>query len=452
MPERDAASTSSSSSARPNVIWVFGDQHRGQALGYAGDPNVRTPNIDALAQFGVRFPNAVAGTPWCTPFRAALFTGQYPHQVGCSRTPSALAPNCPTVAAPFREAGYHTAFLGKWHLAGSNDEHWIAPELRGGFDYWMGFEAGNQPYNTPIHGTDHEELRPLRGYQTDSLTDMLIGHIRGRVEGPSDDPFFAVLSVQPPHDRYVAPERFMRHHPGTLKLRPNVPDVPWIQERARFELAGYYGMIENLDWNVGRLLEALREMQIDRDTWIVFFSDHGDSHGSHGMFRKSNPYEESIRIPLLIARASPELTDPSDVCDSVVNHVDVAPTTLGLCGISPPPRMVGCDYSHRLRREQGEEPESAYLQQIPPKAWVHGLDVPWRGVVTRDNWKYICMPGARWLMFNLNDDPYEQANLAFNTLFMPQRKRLHEMLTQWIERTGDKFEMPEVAGSTRTVW
>lgn len=422
-------------------------------MGYAGDPNVRTPNIDGLAQHGLRFPNAVAGAPWCTPFRASLFTGLYPHTVGCTRTPSALDARWPTVADPFRQAGYHTAFVGKWHLGGNNRELHIPAERRGRFDYWMGFEAGNLPYNSPIHGSDHEDLRPMRGYQTDTLTDMLVNHLRQHVDRRNDQPFFAVLSVQPPHDRYVAPPQFMRHHPGTLQLRPNVPDVPWVRQRALFELAGYYGMIENLDWNVGRLLQALRDMGIDSDTWICFFSDHGDSHGSHGMFRKSNPYEESIRIPLVVARASPIMGDPSHACDAVVNHVDLAPTTLGLCGINKPADMVGNDYSAHARTAErpapepsADEPESAYLQQVHAKSYVQGIDVPWRGVVTRDNWKYVCMPNARWLMFNLNDDPYEQANLAFNTLFLPQRRRLHAMLEQWIQHTGDHFDLPPVAG------
>ncbi|MFW6060528.1 MAG: sulfatase [Phycisphaeraceae bacterium] len=441
---------------RPNVIWIFGDQHRGQALGCAGDPNVRTPNIDGLAQYGLRCPNAVAGTPWCTPFRAALLTGRYPHQVGCTRTPSQLSPEHPTIAQPLREGGYHTAWVGKWHLGGKNYPEDVPPELRGGFDYWMGFEAGNVPYNTSIQGSDHEELRELPGYQTDELTDLLIRHLRGHCAQDDYQPFFAALSVQPPHDRYVAPARFMRHNPGTLELRPNVPDVPWVQEMARHELSGYYGMIENFDWNIGRLLDALREMRIDSDTWIMFFSDHGDSHGSHGMFRKSNPYEESIRIPMIIARASPNRGDPDHLCDATINHVDITATTLGLCGIEPPAPMAGHSYHHHLvetaQDTAHDDPESAYLQQIPPKAFPQGIDVPWRGVVTRNGWKYICMPSARWLMFNLNDDPYEQANLAFNTRFMDQRRRLHQMLADWIERTGDEFEMPAVDSGAPTNW
>src|SRR5690606_38358742 len=116
---------------------------------------------------------------------------------------------------------------------------------------------------------------------------------------------FGVLSVRAPHDPYESPAPFDRHKNEEIKLRPNVPDVPWLREKALKELPDYYGMIENFDWNIGRVMDTLHELQIDRETWIVFFSDHGESFGSHGMFQKSNPYEESIRIPMFIAKATP---------------------------------------------------------------------------------------------------------------------------------------------------
>lgn len=457
-------------SKRPNVIWIFGDQHRAQSLGYRGDPNLKTPHIDQLAARGVRFDCAVAGSPWCTPFRAALFTGKYPHQVNCTRTPSPpIDPAIPTIAQPFRDAGYHTALVGKWHLGGTNKEHFIPPAHRGGFDYWMGFETGNTTFDTVIHGSDHDELVKLPGFHTNEVTDVFINHLKNHVTNKTSDhvqpqPFFGVLSVRAPHDPYESPAPFNHHTADEIQYRPNVPDVLWVREKASAELAGYYGMIENLDWNVGRVLETLRDLQIDRDTWIVFFSDHGDSHGSHGMFQKSNPYEESIKIPMILAPAAPELTTKTRTCNATMNHVDIAPTTLGLCGITPPDWMVGHNYSahpldaHHAAGDAGDtavadaattaaaEPDSAYLQQVHLKSFPAGLDVLWRGVITRDGWKYVCMPGSRWLMFDLNQDPYEQANLAFNTRFKDQRARLHQRLTQWITDTADDFPMPAMQG------
>jgi arylsulfatase A-like enzyme len=414
----------------PNVVWILCDQLRAQALGHRGDPNVRTPHLDRLAARGVRFDQAVSGAPWCCPFRAAVLTGRYPHQVGVTSTPGRLDPVHPTLARPLREAGYHTAWVGKWHLGGSNDDaHVIPPECRGGFDYWAGFETGNHATRTLVHGDGFDGPTELPGFQTDALTELFLDHL-GTV---GDRPFFAALSVRPPHDDYTPPAGFDRHRPGEVVLRGNVPDVPWVLEKCRPDLAGYYGLIENLDHNVGRVLDGLDRLGIAEETYVVFFSDHGDSHGSHAMFQKSNPYEESIRIPLLIAKAGGD-TPGAGQREEVLNHVDITAMTLGLCGVVRPGDMSGVDPFTEAT------PDSAYLQQVHAKRFPTGIDVPWRGVVTRDGWKLICTPGRRWLMFDLNSDPLEQANLAFNTRFIEQRRRLHGRLVDWIERTDDTFD------------
>jgi arylsulfatase A-like enzyme len=451
---------------RPNLIWIFGDQHRAQALGYRGDPNVCTPNIDNLAREGMRFDNAVAGAPWCCPFRAALLTGRYPHQVGVVGTPGALDPAIPTLTAPLKAAGYHTAWIGKWHLDGSNSSaHFVAPERRGGFDYWLGYENNNNQNLGFVYGTGQETPFRLPGYETDSLTDLFLDHIGNHVgvrHGKRDpqtgyNPFFAVLSVQPPHSPYVPPTNPAcgqpPRNPAAIQLRRNVPDVPWVQEKARLDLAGYYGMIENIDHNIGRIRQRLKDWELDRDTWIVFFSDHGDMLGSHAQWEKSSPWEESIRIPFIIARAGGEPLMRRGRCDAVLNHVDIAPTTLGLCGLPLPAEMVGHDYSahcihpknplYRGEPDRATEPDSAYLQQIPRKFHRHSVNKSWRGVVFRDGWKYVCTPGNDWLLHNTAEDKFEQANYVHDIAFKEQRARCHTRLAQWIQHTGDPFDLPE---------
>lgn len=459
----EPTSTAGKGQRRPNLIWILGDQHRAQALGYRGDPNVYTPNIDSLARNGLRFDRAVAGTPWCCPFRAAMLTGQYPHQCGVTQTPGALDPACPTLTAPFKANGYHTAYVGKWHLAGSNAAHHrVPPTHRGGFDYWLGYENNNNQHEVYVAGGGDETPRRLPGYETDALTDAFLGHLRQHVGpvGAGDGdyrPFFAVLSVQPPHSPYVPPHDAVggrgRRNPASIQFRPNVPPVPWIRERAALDLDGYYGMIENLDWNVGRIRAELQRLGVDQDTWIVFFSDHGDMLGSHGQWEKSSPWEESIRIPFIVARLGGQERIRTGITDVPLNHVDIAPTTLGLCGIKPPDTMVGRDFSGLClkpgrpgagRADDPPLPDSAYLQQIPRKFHPHSVNKPWRGVVTRDGWKLVCQPGHDWLLHNLNDDPYELANLAHDTAFQPQRRRLLERLQRWITETGDTFALPEV--------
>lgn len=467
---------------RPNVVWIIADQLRAQSLGYRGDPNVRTPTIDNLARRGIRFDNAVAGAPWCSPFRAALLTSRYPHQNGVTRTPSPLDPSLPTIVAPFTEAGYHTAWIGKWHVDGSNSgDHVVPTARRGGFAYWRGYENNNAQEESYVYGgyldSSHalydeadEKPKRLSGYETDSLTDVFRDHLRQHVETSrstdgSYQPFFAALSVQPPHSPYVGPGNGSRVAgeaargpnwppigPAHVELRPNVPHVQSIRTAARVDYAGYAGMVENIDWNVGRVLATLRELEVDRETWICFFSDHGDMLGSHGQWEKSSPWEESIRIPLVVARVAGRQVMSTGTSDAVINHVDIGPTSLGLCGIPTPGWARGFDYSGvclsgtkaRDADNSAEEPSSAYLQQIPRKFHRHSVNRAWRGVVTRDGWKYVCTPGNDWLLHNVAEDPYEQANLCYDTIYQERKELLHAELGRWIRETGDDFELPEI--------
>jgi arylsulfatase A-like enzyme len=438
---------------KSNLIWIFGDQHRAQALGCMGDENISTPNIDALAADGVVFDRAVAGCPLCCPYRGSLLSGRYPHRAVPGHQ-MRLPPELLTIAQPFRAAGYHTAWFGKWHLDGFQEKdgravfHTIPKNRRGGFDTWLGYENNNAQYDTWLHGhADAREVEHYRleGYETDALTDLVLGHIEQRAQ--TGAPFFAALSAQPPHNPYVAPPEWMgRHAPGRVALRENVPPIAAVVERAQRELAGYYAMIENLDWNVGRIVSALRARGIYDDTHIIFFSDHGDMHGSHGQFLKTSPWEEAVRVPFIVGGGRRYEMKAGTRVDAPLNHVDVGPTSLGLCGIEVPDWMPGTDYSHhRLRKmPTGSEPDSAYLQLVVPTGHGDSIDRPWRGIVTRDGWKYVALEGQPWLLHNLNEDPYELANWAFNTRYRSERRRLHERLAQWVDETGDVFALPEL--------
>jgi arylsulfatase A-like enzyme len=442
---------------KPNVIWIFSDQQRLQSLGWMGDPNLSTPNLDRMAQTGLCSTAAVSGYPLCCPYRGALLSGRYPHlTVPGHEYP--LPPEQRTIAHVFKEAGYHTSYTGKWHLGGFKEKdgraafHIIPPEMRGGFDSWTGYENNNSQWDCWVHGGEGAGAFHYRlpGYETDALTDLFIDQLSryGRTKQPGGaQPFFAVLSVQPPHNPYVAPETWMKAHtPGQVQLRPNVPNIPRVRERARRELAGYYAQIENLDWNIGRILKALDEYDLSEDTHIIFFSDHGDMHGSHGQFLKTSPWEESVRVPFMIYGRETVYSQHTGSLPLLVNHVDIAPTTLGLCGITKPAWMQGADYSsYRLHGEPpASEPDSAYLQVVVPTGHPDSIDRPWRGLVTRDGWKYVALAGQPWLLYNLNEDPYEQANLAFNSLYAQERRQFNARLAAWVDETGDRFDLPDV--------
>jgi arylsulfatase A-like enzyme len=205
-------------------------------------------------------------------------------------------------------------------------------------------------------------------------------------------------------------------------------------------------MIENLDWNVGRVREALVQSGLDLETHILFFSDHGDLHGAHGQFRKTAPWEECVRIPFIVGGLHPRYAAHDGRPQHLINHVDIAPSTLGLCGIDKPEWMQGFDYSGtRLPdRPRMNAPDSAFLQSVIPTGHPDSVDRPWRGIITMDGWKYVVLEGQPWLMFNLNEDPFELANLAHNTAYRAERQALQERLAQWVLDTGDSFDLPEL--------
>lgn len=453
---------------RPNVIWFLGDQLRAQAarsVGPNADPNVHTPNLEKLAAEGMDFVNAVSGYPLCCPFRGSLLTSKYPHQcVAGHEVP--LPPDLDTVVDPFRETGYKTAYFGKWHLDGYKERdgnpvtHKVPREHRAGFDTWIAYENNNLPDHCRVHGHDEDEERAfelLEKFETNALTDRLIKYAEQRAQ--DGQPFFAVLSVQPPHDPYE-PTRPMleswqrRQGEKPLKLRKNVLDYPGVKERVHRELPGYYALIENLDENLGKLVDALKDFKLWGNTHVIFFSDHGDMHGSHGCFGKTRPWEESIRIPFVVGGAA-ALAVQHGKCKAVLNHVDVAPTTLGLCGIKPPASMRGYDYSHHRIRGRAPpaqpEPTAALLQLVQPTGYADSAEVAWRGIVTTTHWKYVVKGNAKegglpWLLFELNEDRYELNNLVDRPAYRGKLKDLHERLRQKLREEGDDYVLQPANG------
>lgn len=434
---------------QPNMIWIMTDQQPGYMLSCNHDPNVHTPHIDNMAAFGVNFENAVGGFPLCCPFRGSMLTSVYPHKCVPGHE-YRLPEEMPTVAAPFKAAGYHTAYIGKWHLDGFHERegraamHIVPPERRGGFDYWVGYENNNSQYDTWVHGGEGENAFHYRldGYETDCLTDLLLDYLDKQDGGR---PFFAVLSVQPPHDPYVAPPEYTaRFNPQQLRLRGNVPHIDQVEKQARQELAGAYAMVENMDGNVGRIQRKLKEKGLIDDTYLLYFSDHGDMHGSHGLYRKMTAYHEALNVPFILSGRQTLYGHRGGRVPYPVNHVDIAPTSLGLCGLEIPDWMEGTDYSGLYTGKKAEEyPHSAYLQSVVPTG--HGLSTnkPWRGIITTDGWKYACFENCSWLMFDRKTDPYEQMNMAHYPMYREKRNELQRELRQWVEKTGDSFIIPD---------
>jgi len=449
-------------SRQPNLIWLMADQHRFHATGYAGDRNLHTPNIDQLAASGFTPANGgVAGYALCCPFRGSLLTGVYPHHCVPGHE-KRMPEHLPTVAHAFNEAGYDTAWFGKWHVDGCRESEgraafWVVPpERRGGFKEWIGYENNGSQFDTWVHGGRNGECEPrkLPGYETDSLTDLLLDYLERQADHPEHQPFFAALSVTPPHWPMQCPPDFIRTRPDEIELRPNVPPASHAEASARWNGPGYYGMIENWDWNIGRVVARLRELDLAHSTHIVLFADHGEMLGSHGHFGKVLPYEESIRTPFIIGGADQEYNGlkgnrkrqhgaaPPPHSDVLINHVDIAPTSLGLCGIEVPSNMKGYDYSFTRKGGNPASPVSdcALLQAIGSRL---EQSPAYRGILTRDGWKYVCRKESAWQMFDLNDDPFEMANLAHRPGYAEKRDALHAQLSRKLAEVGDGWSFPE---------
>lgn len=402
------------------------------ATGYAGDVNARTPWLDGLASEAINYTQAVTPHPLGPQARAALLTGKLCPENGVKGYWDALpvydekkqvrasslahgeaGGHRPplqgrTVAHALKDRGYATAWFGKWHLAErdrsapfvgeAHAKQIVPPERRGGFELWEGFESGfllNDPW---LHGTRIEAPRKFKGYQSDVLVQRAAGWIVdcGSRNADLGKPFFAVASLEAPHPPYHAPAPHVAEvKPGDLKLRANVPAGGDIEKQAREEMAGYYAHIEATDRAIGKLLS---EVDLS-ETIVVFTSVHGDMHGAHGLFRKGWPYEESIRVPLLVrhpggkGRSKKEegRKDPSPVSLVDLPHMAVA---------------------WAEGRERHNKRDSALISM--PAATEIALQCPvaWRGFRSAQHKLVLNEDGTPWMYFDLEKDPLEMKNLA----------------------------------------
>ena len=423
--------------AKPNVVFLFGDQWRAQATGYAGDPNVRTPNLDALARESVNFTNALAGCPVCSPYRASLLTGQFPLTHGVFVNDVHLEHRVPSLADAFAGAGYDTAYIGKWHVDGRGRSNFIPPERRQGFDYWKVLECTHQYNKSPYYAGDSEEKLIWHGYDAVAQTRDAQEYIRSHDDAK---PFLLVLSWGPPHAPYeTAPAEFRAmYDPATVALRPNVPES--VAPEAREWLAGYYAHCSALDFCVAEIRRTLREKGIEDDTILVFTSDHGDMLGSHGHRKKQRPWDESIRVPFLLrypalpgwlARGS----------DALIDAPDIMPTLLGLAGIDIPDTVEGLDFSAHVAG--GPDPSDGAALIVCPHPFGqwnrrdHG-GKEYRGLRTR-RYTYVRDLDGPWLLYDNETDPCQLDNLLGRPGIAGVQTELEAHLQRKLDAANDEF-------------
>lgn len=422
---------------RPNVIVLMADQWRAQAFGFAGDPNVRTPHFDQLAAESVWLKNAVSGLAVCSPTRASLMTGQRPLTHGVFLNDVPLNPEATTLAKVFRRAGYDTGIIGKWHIDGQGRSRFIPPERRQGFDFWRVQECTHDYTNSSYYG-DGPERRMWPGYDAAAQTREACDYLR-RAAARESKPFLLVLAWGPPHDPYFsAPERYRAlYDAAKLRLRPNVP--AGLGPATAKLLAGYYAHCTALDDCLGELRQTLKSTGQAANTLLVFSADHGDMLGSQGLYKKQKPYDESVRVPLLIHWPQ-GLGTRRRIRNAPINTEDLMPTLLGLCRLPIPPSVEGLDYSDYLAGGRNPGDDATVIQCVTPFGeWerrVGGRE--YRGLRTL-RYSYVQDLQGPWLLFDNQTDPYQTNNLVNQPAHVRVQSRLKAQLSRKLQERNDQF-------------
>ncbi len=432
---------------RPNIVFIFADQMRAQATGYAGDPNVQTPYLDRLAGHSLNLTNAVANCPVCTPYRACLLTGQYPLRHGLFLNDLCLPDNGHGLGQELGRGGYDTAWIGKWHLDGHGRSAPIPSQRRQGFDYWKVLECTHNYNNSQYYAGNDTLPRWWDGYDAYAQTEDAVGYIEGR--GTADGPFALFLSLGTPHDPYdTAPADLQALYPGDkLHLRDNV--APHRQALARQQLSGYYAHITAIDRCVERLDRAVAAAGLVDDTIFVFTGDHGDMLESQWQggdsqrgVRKQVPYDESVCVPFLL-RYPARFGLGGRVVPEPLATPDIMPTLLGLCGLAVPDLVQGEDMGVVLDESGKLERSGVLIACYHPFAdWRTGRGGrPYRGIRTQ-RYTFVRDCNGPWLLFDNSEEPFQLDNLVNQEAMVQVQQSLDGELAAMLEAQGDAFETP----------
>lgn len=458
---------------RPNILFVFSDQQHARTVSAYGGTPVRTPAADRIAAEGCRFDQAISTYAVCSPYRGMLMTGLYPMHNGVVANDTPLPDDLPTLGKLFREAGYRTGYIGKWHLE-TTRKGFVRPERRQGFDdFWAVHSCNHKHFDSPYYRDDPERELTHAGYEPDSQTDLALGFIRE--SAARDQPFCLALSFGPPHDPYRAPEHNeARFQPETeIPLPPNVAERTIVddllhtdqrpmtarersaraRQRARLDddariqteiLRGYYGACEAIDSCLGRLLDGLDEAGIADDTIVVYTSDHGDMVGSHRMVSKQLPFEEATRVPFLVRypRSIPAGSETS----TFITPIDILPTLLGLAGVPyDDAQFDGLDLSATATSGQAETRGAVPLMKMVHggNPWISNAVRPWRGVRTERH-TYAELEGVPWLLFDNQEDPFQMTNLIADSERASLRAQLQREVRRWMDEAGDTLTEAEI--------
>ncbi len=429
LPLAAARAQTAAASPGPNFLILMADQHSPHVLGCHGDRVVRTPNLDRLAARGVTFRSAYCQSPLCVPSRMSFLTGRRPSDIRVWGNGDTLPSDTPTFAHALGAAGYETVLIGRMHF--------------NGMDQWHGFERREVGSLLPIYPglpmpmperlmvgarNGSREGVQLAGpgrtaYQAydAEVTERTTAFLR-RKAASSSRPFCAVAGFVLPHSPFICsraqwdyylprvtvpevpPGYFETLHPAVQRWRAIRGLEKVTAEEVRKARAGYYGLVSDLDDRIGQVLRVLEETGLDRNTVVLYTSDHGEMAGELGMWWKMNCYEGSVSVPLIVS--CPSRFQGGRQLSQVVELVDVAATLTDLAGTAPMPSAAGKSLVPLLRNQTAAWRNEAFSEYpaAPP--------VPAMRMIRRDRWKLIHYEGERPQLFDLEKDPQELRDLG----------------------------------------
>lgn len=431
----------------PNLVWILSDQHRFCDAGYAGNREVETENLNRLSEIGANFISAYSNCPLCVPARGSALTGLHALRHGAAANDLPIRPDCESIADVLNSAGYHTAYIGKWHLHGAPRNAFVPHYNRLGFQYWRANNC-NHDY---LHGyyDDNNNMRhSLEGYAPAGETDLALKYLEQY--GKGEIPFAMFVNYGTPHDPYfLLPEgELERYASRKLTLRGNCEQTlePGEMGMTKYDpqlfYAGYYAHIRQLDIQIGRIWEKLDKSGQLENTVFVYSSDHGDMIGSHGYLNKQLYFEESAHIPLLISWPG---HIPAGKRRCAVSLVDLAPTVLGIMGLGFRGDIDGEDLSRIAIDPQADRERFVYFYSYVPCHQAAGREVQsWRAIT--DGKVMLAVDENRLVLglYHMETDPLQQNDLKEDPVYNDLKEQLLKMLDRQVDACDGYIEWEEL--------
>jgi choline-sulfatase len=456
----------------PNIVWICADDFTPAMCGAYGNSIVRTPAIDGLASRGVRFDRAYCTCPLSTPSRQSFWTGRYPRSIGVTLSPTALPDDELSLPTMLRRAGYQTAAFGKTHfyrpqrdqfsvsLDYSDYLRWFAARGGSGSNFSTRTLGPWRPFLDPAAIWLNSDSLPFPAIDAEMFGTYLSNGAAEYLRRQATAPFFLYVSYFETHSPFAFPVEFAGRHSSHEFQVPHVNDEDWrrappvFQELGDYDVCGiqnsYATCAEFMDKNVGIVLDALAASVFERDTIVLFTSDHGYLLGQHGRFEKHCCYEEAIRATLIMRL--PDSSDEKRSVEGPVQLMDLVPTLLELCGLPVPSNVQAHSFLPLLRGDHQEHRRPVFIE-YSDNAEAAVIDGKWKAIYTtnrrrrRDGYGLeFAQSGPFIQLFNLDADPQELSNLANESKHRPILNRLLHRLAQHLVQTDRRGRGTDLAG------